>query len=1135
MAQKLSVQLINFKTCIILLLVLSVSSLCTGQASSKKSITLTTDKWIPVLGQLNDERESFGYQLKEKDGGLEFSLTGYPGSPRSVRWTKEIEEINLGDYPYIIMSYEASWLNSPGAEVFGLAIQNDKGNTRDTTLLRMSDLIVDGKPHTLIVKNSKSGLARKMKVSLNTRSSRAYFFIKSMDLIKSENEFADCMEYDASESGGNTSMQCIDITRRYNIGFKELQKGLLKTNPVINDGGKYFSASMVNIDGIPFQVKPDGLNLLSFPAESKINDDTIVHFGVKVRRGLVAPVSRDDKIEVNVQSPASEVYFLLAAENPRTTPKDPKNQTYAVEDIETFAVELVYQDGTIDFAFPYSLRDKKHLIQGTFGAYVVPASGKPLEKIVFHDRTIGKDFYLGAVTVNKEQERLFPQLAEAPGPKPIQEPKIPEPAHVDPYMQYQNGMIRLGNSYVEMTIDARNGFTITHFNNKFFGDENIKLNPTPGFQVTFEENSVDPGEIKLLSVSDITGTNGKSMTLNYGLKDGEHNLGFKILVSVKDEPEIGMQMTAVNNSEKDLKAKVVFPMMNGIQMGDAEDVWYYYPSVRNVFSNKAGSFDHIYSNSFGLQFYDVYNPVLGGGFYLATRETDVNEMRRYGFRKNENGLMCYIEYPKVHTLLKSNVPDTLCKTVLGVHKGDWHAAFNTYRQWLRTWYKPYFSQDKQWYRECFWLLCEIPDNIPGDAAAIRQNFTWYDTLTKHYRMRDILEEHKRTVGRYPDILHFWSWTQNMPRGYSRWGAYGSNGEYERLGGVKNFRHAIEDIQKNMGLKVSLYFDASLCNRNLPIAKKIGPGAAMQKINGGPVIDYSSYRMCPGDKDWRDYMNGVYSRVNKDLGVNILYVDEWAAPFYMGHTPLPTFTCYSTEHDHMVPANMNLEVNTYWKELKTEGPKQATFYGEYPDVDINTRFYDSNINYYISDAFADLKSGRDNLAYDIEDKDNGLSRAFLNLYKFTFPGLVQLILPNGVVNLSWNRLKFTFLNGDAIYDSFWIRDESKAEAFMVKSHDLKLKYADCFTSNTPEPLVPTEQAGLIVNMYPGKGRTLWAMYNQGFNTVRGEVMKVRHVNGATYYDAWNDKPLQVRVSGDYAYISLEMYPQAVGCIIQSFNQ
>jgi hypothetical protein len=1107
---------------------------CKGPGDFRKPLNLTYKGWVSPVVPAGDESDSFKYQLNGRDSGLEFSITGIPGPLKWFEWTKEFDMSDPGKYPYIMMEYEAGWLNSPYETVISLGIVNGKGDTIDTPLLRVRDLIVDNRPHTIIIKNSIPGPVKKMTIKLNSGSSKAYLFIRSFAFVESEEGFADCIGSKTHGIGKDSSMQCLDIANRFDTSFVDLQKGLFKTHPSINDGGKYFSGPEIVVYGIPFQVRSGGMNLLGFPKESKINEEIIDHYRTKARRGSVAPISRDDKIEVNIHSPASEIYFLMAAEHPRISPRD-TSLIYGIEDIETFCVELVYLDGTIDYAFPYSIRDEKHIVQGMFGAYVVPASGKPLAKVVFHNRTLEKNFYLGAVTINRGNSRLFPELIAEPGPNPLQEPKIPEPGHVDPYIRYQNGIITLGNSYIEMVIDAEKGFTISKFINNWLGESAVTLDPTPGFQVTLEDGNVDTKEIKLLNISEVTGTTEKGITLNYGLTHKNTKLEFKIHVSITEAPEIGMQMTALNGSEKELKAKVVFPVMQGIQMGNAGDVWYYYPSLRNVFSNHYGSFDHIYSLSFPMQFYDVYNPVLGGGFYLATRETDVDEMRRYGFRKNEGGVTCYIEYPKLHTLLKPNVPHAFCKTVLGTHKGEWHVAFNTYKQWLQTWYKPFNCQDKQWYRECFWLLCDYPDNIPQNLISMFKTFTWYDTITKQYRMRDILEEHKRTVGRNPDILHFWSWTYNMPEGYSRWGAYGLNGEYEKLGGVNNFHNALNDIQKNIGIKVSLYIDASLCNMALPIAKKIGPGGAMQLEGGGPVIDYASYRMCPGSKEWRDYMQGTYRRVNRELGVNVLYVDEWAPPFYYGHWPIPAFTCYSPLHGHDVPANMNLEVNRYMRELRTVVPEGAALYGEYPDVDVNAQYYDSNITYYLTTSTGDQKDGRDNIAYDLQVSDAGLSEPYLYLYKFAFPRMVQLSLPNDAIYYSWNRLKFSFLNGDAIYDSFWIRDESKAEAFMVKSHDIKIQYADCFTSNNPEPLIPSEKTGILVNKFPGKGRTLWAFYNQRYTTVRGEILKVKHVEGATYFDVWNNKPLQVRISGDYAFIPMEMYPQAVGCIVQKFNK
>ncbi|MDO8686078.1 MAG: hypothetical protein Q7J78_05340 [Clostridiales bacterium] len=58
-------------------------------------------------------------------------------------------------------------------------------------------------------------------------------------------------------------------------------------------------------------------------------------------------------------------------------------------------------------------------------------------------------------------------------------------------------------------------------------------------------------------------------------------------------------------------------------------------------------------------------------------------------------------------------------------------------------------------------------------------------------------------------------------------------------------------------------------------------------------------------------------------------------------------------------------------------------------------------------------------------------------------------------------------------------------------DIKKMYADCFTSGSPETLVPVEMSEICANRFPGQGRTLWTMYNRAFTTIRGELISVVH--------------------------------------------
>ncbi len=65
------------KPVIILLLAIMVCA-CKPGGSSQKHIRLNPKSWTHVSEQAGDVLDSFNYQVIEKDGGLEFSISGNP-------------------------------------------------------------------------------------------------------------------------------------------------------------------------------------------------------------------------------------------------------------------------------------------------------------------------------------------------------------------------------------------------------------------------------------------------------------------------------------------------------------------------------------------------------------------------------------------------------------------------------------------------------------------------------------------------------------------------------------------------------------------------------------------------------------------------------------------------------------------------------------------------------------------------------------------------------------------------------------------------------------------------------------------------------------------------------------------------
>ncbi|MBR2021826.1 MAG: hypothetical protein IJ939_05255, partial [Clostridia bacterium] len=167
-----------------------------------------------------------------------------------------------------------------------------------------------------------------------------------------------------------------------------------------------------------------------------------------------------------------------------------------------------------------------------------------------------------------------------------------------------------------------------------------------------------------------------------------------------------------------------------------------------------------------------------------------------------------------------------------------------------------------------------------------------------------------------------------------------------------------------------------------------------------------------------------------------------------------------------------------------------------------------------------------------DGDDRLSRVFLHTYRFAFPKIVQLILPMAMRNISWHPQKFLFFNAEAIYDSLWDCEESRGLDFTVKAYKLKKKYADCYTSDCPETMIETESPAICMNKFPSKtcDRVVYNVYNRAYSTFRGVALKVPHKDGATYYDAWNDKELKYNVVDGMAELYLEIGAQEMGCIV-----
>ena len=201
------------------------------------------------------------------------------------------------------------------------------------------------------------------------------------------------------------------------------------------------------------------------------------------------------------------------------------------------------------------------------------------------------------------------------------------------------------------------------------------------------------------------------------------------------------------------------------------------------------------------------------------------------------------------------------------------------------------------------------------------------------------------------------------------------------------------------------------------------------------------------------------------------------------------------------------------------------WSEYPVNDVATPFLDGNIHYYCLSWHTYFSK-----QYDQVWGQRKSAPVAQSICRYAFPGVKQFVFPCGAANWS-SDTKFPFFNGEALYDTSWSLYASPHLDRIRKSLAIQARYADCFATTDPVPLVPTLRQGIYANKFPAQDKTLWTVYNANYRTVRGPVLRVPHKTAASYLDAWNQEELTPAIDEQTAAIALTLHPQSLGCVVQ----
>ena len=436
---------------------------------------------------------------------------------------------------------------------------------------------------------------------------------------------------------------------------------------------------------------------------------------------------------------------------------------------------------------------------------------------------------------------------------------------------------------------------------------------------------------------------------------------------------------------------------------------------------------------------------------------------------------------------------------LPLEGGDWRRSFDAYRAWVRESLQP-LSPRKQWFREIF---------------NFRQRFLWahdplYDAKTGELHLERAVEEAKREFGGI-DYLHLFDWGNCGP--YGR--IYGRTGDYSPYdtikGGCEALRNAIAAVQKQ-GVPVGLYIEGYLLEERGKLGQEFGKAWQMigQDGQGRYWPHCTEMYVCSFVPAWREVQASTYAAKVKELDVDGMYLDEFGfAGAYVD--------CYSKAHGHDVPgyAAVGERDCTRIVRERIEGVrKNVALYTEETPVDVTTQYQDGSFTYAMAEA------------------QRTQTLVPINIARFAFPDFktIEILVcdkPTG----SWaTGVKWVFFNGEAIWlegPPEWFEPET-SEAIR-RCYRILHKHRDAFTSLEPVPLVPTEMGGVWANKFPIAGKTVYTLYNARHRTVRGELLRVPHEEGATYHDEWHQRPAAVRRDGKDAIISIDIGPNDVGCV------
>ncbi|NCO42526.1 MAG: hypothetical protein GW911_10185 [Armatimonadetes bacterium] len=782
-----------------------------------------------------------------------------------------------------------------------------------------------------------------------------------------------------------------------------------------------------------------------------------------------------------------EVFLLTANSAPPTEPwgidwQHPK-PVERLDVPEKVYYEIRYASGPPDRVLPLDAETGQWGMKRGLSVNIVhPDPTRQATELVLHDRMQTASFAVVGATTRKEAPRLaeptWRSLAAGLAPV-VSPPKLPAAQPV------AAGVAGVTAGALQARFDTQRGLSWSQVDLPGLPGA-LSCAAGPVFEVVVGG--------KALPTEDwaVTATEALDAGRRFLLRNSAADLSATVECVPGGANGLLLRMRLTNEGATATTATLRFPVLRGVCLGSAAETWYLFGKRGGLLNCANLALREPLGERHPLQMDGFFNPKQGVTLACLTHDTAAQH-HFLNLAKTDAGGEWSPEY--VERDLAPGATFTATEAALGAGSGDWRTLLGGYTDWLKTWFKP-VAPRKPWFERLFALAS-------GNAH--------YD-MSPDAKVRGALQPQIDTMRKYLglcDYVHLFGWSASKT--YGDWGDYDHYDE--TVGGKDYFRDNIRRVQEK-GIAVSLYLDGYLSSSKGEVAGAHAEEWAMKNADGSPqyVKEYDSYNECPYEKGWQDHLSEGYRRVHQELNTKILYIDEYGATD-------GRWKCQAKDHGHNgyeIPYAG--EVAMLKRIREAVGPDVA-LYTEYPPAEVSRRYLDGSLTYQ---------------ALWSADQEP-LAPHFIDLPRFAFPDFKQFHILYYVGNRAgnWWLLKYPFFNGEVYrtgVPNLPGMDEPSL-AFLKRAVEIQCAHRDAFASRDVEPLVPTEVPGVFANRFSTPKETVWTLYNANGRSVSTPVLRVKHLGGATYEDAWRGTAVVPKVEAGQAVVSVELEPKGVGCVVQ----